>query len=70
MRRTARPWGPERRRILRNRSYTVLRGDQAEVRELQDLEELLQVLRDDFGLDFPPGTRFRNPLSWGGGNRP
>jgi N-hydroxyarylamine O-acetyltransferase len=59
---TAQLPGPEQRRILRNRVYTVLGGGQAEVRELRDPEELLQVLRDDFGLDFPVGTRFKNPV--------
>lgn len=58
---TAQLPGPEQRRVLRNRTYTVRRDGQAEVRELLDPEELLQVLRDDFGLDFPRGTRFRNP---------
>ncbi len=51
----------EGRRILRNRTLTILRSNGAEVRELQGPEELLEVLRGHFGLDFPAGTRFRSP---------
>jgi N-hydroxyarylamine O-acetyltransferase len=53
---------PEARHILRNRTYSVLRGGRTDVRELQDPEELLQLLRETFGLEFPAGTRFRNPV--------
>lgn len=53
---------PEARHILRNRTYTVLRGDAAEVLELHGPEQLLDLLRTVFGLDFPVGTRFRNPV--------
>jgi N-hydroxyarylamine O-acetyltransferase len=52
---------PDLRRILRNRTLTTLRGGQAEVRDIRDPDELLVVLREEFGLDFPAGTRFRNP---------
>jgi len=52
---------PGARHILRNRTYTVQRGEEVEVRELQTPEELLHVLRDVFRLDFPVGTRFKNP---------
>lgn len=58
---TAQLPGPEARHILRNRTLTTLRGGKAEVRELQDREELVRVLRDTFGLDVPAGTRFRHP---------
>lgn len=44
--------------ILRNLSLTTVRGDRAEER-LVEREALLQVLREDFGLDLPDGARFR-----------
>ena len=53
---------PEGRHVLRDRTYTVTRQGRAEVRELTEPEELLQLLRDVFGLRFPAGTRFRNPV--------
>lgn len=51
---------PERRLILRDRELAEDRGASvgAASRTLADEVELLQVLRQDFGLDFPPGTRF------------
>jgi len=52
---------PETRHVLRNRSYTVTRGETSEEREIASPRELLELLRDVFGLDFPPDTRFRNP---------
>ena len=52
---------PGARHLLRNRSYAVQRGAEVETREISDSEELLTLLRETFGLDFPPGTRFRNP---------
>lgn len=52
---------PGARHILRNRTYTVQRGEAVEVRELAGPEELLDLLREVFGLAFPAGTRFRNP---------
>jgi N-hydroxyarylamine O-acetyltransferase len=55
---TAQLPGPEVRRILRNRAYAELRGDEAEGRELA-LEELLPTLRQAFGIDVPDGARFR-----------
>jgi N-hydroxyarylamine O-acetyltransferase len=48
--------------VLRNRELTVTRGDRATTRTIGDDEELLRVLADVFGLDFPTGTRFRSPL--------
>jgi N-hydroxyarylamine O-acetyltransferase len=55
---TAQLPGPEVRRILRNRAYAELRGDQAEGRELA-AEEVVPMLREVFGLDVPEGARFR-----------
>jgi N-hydroxyarylamine O-acetyltransferase len=49
---------PEARHILRNLSYTVVRGGQAEERILQR-EELVPLLRDTFGLDVPLDAKFR-----------
>jgi N-hydroxyarylamine O-acetyltransferase len=46
------------RYLLRGREFTVVRGEQTTTRTLAE-EEVLRVLADDFGLDFPPGTRFR-----------
>jgi len=55
---TAQLPGPEVRRILRNRAYAEVRGDQAEGRELAP-EELLPTLRETFGIELPTGARFR-----------
>ena len=44
--------------FLRNLAFSVVRGSGTEVRDL-DPEELLPLLRDHFGLEFPAGTRFR-----------
>ena len=55
---TAQLPGPEVRRILRNRAYAELRGDQATGRDLAP-EEVVPLLRDVFGLDVPEGSRFR-----------
>jgi N-hydroxyarylamine O-acetyltransferase len=55
---TAQLPGPEVRRILRNRSYAELRGDQAEGRELAP-EEVIPMLREVFGIEAPEGARFR-----------
>jgi N-hydroxyarylamine O-acetyltransferase len=49
---------PERRMILRDRALEEDRGAGVSSRVLADDAELLQVLRQKFGLDFPPGTRF------------
>jgi N-hydroxyarylamine O-acetyltransferase len=59
---TAQLPGPELRRILRNRAYAELRGDQATGWELSP-EEVIQTLRDVFGLDLPPEARF---MAFGG----
>lgn len=58
---TAQLPAPGVRRILRDRTLTILRGGEVEVAEVQDPEDLLRVLRETFGLDFPAGTRFRSP---------
>lgn len=52
--------GPQKRMILRNHKLVEDRGAgvKLESRALVDEDELLQVLRQNFGLDFPPGTRF------------
>jgi N-hydroxyarylamine O-acetyltransferase len=55
---TAQLPGPEVRRILRNRAYAELRGDQAEGRELAP-DEVIPTLREVFGLEVPEGARFR-----------
>jgi N-hydroxyarylamine O-acetyltransferase len=52
---------PEGRHVLRNRTYSVTRGGATDVRDVKDPDELLQLLREVFGLEFPAGTRFRNP---------
>jgi len=55
---TAQLPGPEVRRILRNRAYAELRGDQVEGRELTP-EEVIPILREVFGIEVPDGTAFR-----------
>jgi N-hydroxyarylamine O-acetyltransferase len=56
---TAQRQTPEARFVLRQREFTVIRGHQTQTRTLADDEELLRVLADTFGLEFPAGTRFR-----------
>jgi N-hydroxyarylamine O-acetyltransferase len=46
------------RYLLRNRDFTVMHGEHTTTRTLGD-EEVLRVLAESFGLNFPPGTRFR-----------
>ncbi len=48
----------EGRLVLRNLSFTTVKGDQAEERTLEP-SEVPRVLRESFGLDIPDGTRFR-----------
>lgn len=55
---TAQLPGPDLRRILRNRAFAELRGDQVQGRELRP-EEVIPVLREQFGIDVPEGARFR-----------
>jgi N-hydroxyarylamine O-acetyltransferase len=54
---TAQLPGPEVRRVLRNRAYAEIRGDQVEGRELS-LEEILPILRNEFGIEVPEGAQF------------
>jgi N-hydroxyarylamine O-acetyltransferase len=56
---TAQRQTPEVRFVLRQREFTVIRGDDTETRTLADNEELLRVLAETFGLAFPADTRFR-----------
>jgi N-hydroxyarylamine O-acetyltransferase len=55
---TAQLPGPGLRRLLRNRAYTELRGDQVEGRELA-VEEVIPLLRQAFGIELPEGVTFR-----------
>ncbi|HTL99307.1 MAG TPA: arylamine N-acetyltransferase [Holophagaceae bacterium] len=55
---TAQRVTPEGRLVLRNLSFTAVRGDSAEERVLEPAE-VPRVLREAFGLDIPDGTRFR-----------
>ncbi|HXC16607.1 MAG TPA: arylamine N-acetyltransferase [Holophagaceae bacterium] len=55
---TAQRVTPEGRLVLRNLSFTTVKGDAAEERVLER-GEVPRVLRDSFGLDIPDGTRFR-----------
>jgi N-hydroxyarylamine O-acetyltransferase len=56
---TAQRLGAEERLTLRNRELVTDRGDSVTSRTLQDHAEIMAVLADSFGLDFPPGTVFR-----------
>jgi N-hydroxyarylamine O-acetyltransferase len=51
---------PEERYVLRQREFSVIRGDDTQTRTLSDDDELLRVLAHTFGLEFPSGTRFRS----------
>ena len=55
---TVQRYSATERCFLRNLTFTVVGPEATEVRELAR-EELLPLLRDRFGLDFPEGTRFR-----------
>ena len=59
---TAQRVTPETSFVLRNRAYTVTSGETSTVREIASRGELLDLLRDVYGLDFPPDTVFRNPI--------
>jgi N-hydroxyarylamine O-acetyltransferase len=50
---------PGRCYLLRNRELTVIEGETTSVRQIDDDESLLTVLAETFGLEFPPGTRFK-----------
>jgi N-hydroxyarylamine O-acetyltransferase len=45
--------------LLRNRELTLIEGGTTSVRQIGDDELLLAVLAETFGLEFPPGTRFK-----------
>jgi N-hydroxyarylamine O-acetyltransferase len=52
------------RLTLLNREFTVRRpGDRSETRLIETPEALLAILAENFGLNFPPGTRFGSPGS-------
>lgn len=55
-----RSW-PGGRAILRNRDLTVRAGSSLRTETIRDPEHLLLVLRREFGLSFPAGTRFSRP---------
>ncbi len=55
-----RSW-PGRRVILRNRQLTVRTAEGAVSSEVRDPDHLLEVLDAEFGLAFPPATRFSQP---------
>jgi len=50
---------PERRQILRDRELTIDTGNNFETTVVENDEALLDVLRNNFDLDFPRGTTFR-----------
>jgi N-hydroxyarylamine O-acetyltransferase len=54
----SRPW---RRSILRNRTLTVRADGAVHTEAIRDADHLLAVLDREFGLSFPPGTRFSRP---------
>jgi N-hydroxyarylamine O-acetyltransferase len=57
---TQRSW-PERRAVLRNRELTVTTAAGDAVTKVRDPGHLLALLASEFGLLFPPGTRFSRP---------
>jgi N-hydroxyarylamine O-acetyltransferase len=52
---------PEVRSTLRNREFTQLDGEKTHSRLVESDEELLDILRKTFGLEFPAGIRFKCP---------
>jgi len=52
---------PEARYALVNREFTIDRGAEVVTRTVADDDELLDVLAESFGLEFPSNTRF-SPL--------
>ena len=55
-----RSW-PDRRAVLRNRELTVTTAAGDAVTKVRDPGHLLALLASEFGLVFPPGTRFSRP---------
>ncbi|HYT92123.1 MAG TPA: hypothetical protein VEL76_25635 [Gemmataceae bacterium] len=49
---------PKARDTLPQREFTIQWGETVTSRTIAD-EELLDILAEHFGLEFPPGTRFR-----------
>ena len=56
-----RSW-PEGRVTLLNRSFARYESRVASPQEIRDPEQLLEILAKHFGLSFPAGTRFRQPV--------
>jgi len=52
---------PEGRHVLRERKLSLIRGETISIRDIENDESLLRVLREVFGLSFPPDTRFNSP---------
>jgi N-hydroxyarylamine O-acetyltransferase len=59
---TAQRLEPGRRSRLRDRELVVTENGQETRAEIASPEELVDVLAHRFGLEFPAGTRFRNPV--------
>ena len=55
---TAQAIAPDVRRTVRDREYTEDRGATSTTRAIGNDDELLAVLAQSFGLEFPAGTRF------------
>jgi N-hydroxyarylamine O-acetyltransferase len=55
--------GRDERLRLVNKDFTIRRGSELEKQEITDPDQLLEVLRTRFALDFPAGTRFKAPVS-------
>lgn len=55
---TAQAIAPDVRRILRDRDYAEDRGTSSSTRTIGDDDELVALLAQAFGLEFPAGTRF------------
>lgn len=55
--------GRDERVKLVNKELTIKRGGAVEKLEIADPDQLLDVLRARFALDFPPGTRFKGPFA-------
>jgi N-hydroxyarylamine O-acetyltransferase len=58
---TAQRSRPDRRAVLRNRELTIREHGSVRTEVVRDPEHLLEVLDREFGLSFPPGTRFSRP---------
>ena len=58
--------GRDERLRLVNKELTIRRGAQLEKLEVADADQLLDVLRERFALDFPAGTRFKAQAFAGG----